>query len=250
MVVGMFDISKADQYFRRLKYEIQMWIGCYPSLFRLLVRMKSKRKHLIVKKDTDLVVEGFPRSGNTFAVAAFMLSQPHPLRMAHHLHVPAQIIYAIRHNIPTLVLVRRPDDAVLSLVLRESFISLRQGLRAYIRFYRRVTPYLSKCVVASFDDVTTDFGQVIHRLKEKYGTNFVPFEHSEDNVNRCFALVEKMDRQDRKRPVVTETTVARPSKVREGMKKRLVEELGKESVLLEQAFAVYKETLAFIESER
>ena len=43
---------------------------------------------------TELVIEAFPRSANTFATVAFQLSQPAPVRVAHHLHAPAQVTEA------------------------------------------------------------------------------------------------------------------------------------------------------------
>jgi hypothetical protein len=39
--------------------------------------------------------------------------------IAHPLHAPAQVIRAARWRILTLVLMRRPMDAVLSLVIRD-----------------------------------------------------------------------------------------------------------------------------------
>ena len=70
-----------------------------------------------VTPDKLVVIEGFPRSGNSFARRAFIMAQDETFdvtRIAHHLHVPAQVIRAARWRIPTLVLIRRPKDAVLS----------------------------------------------------------------------------------------------------------------------------------------
>ena len=36
----------------------------------------------VVGEDTDIVIEGYPRSANTFAVAAFRLAQPATPRIA------------------------------------------------------------------------------------------------------------------------------------------------------------------------
>jgi hypothetical protein len=47
--------------------------------------------------------------------------------IAHHLHAPAQVIRAARWRILTLVLMRRPRDAVLSLVIRDP-VSVDQAL--------------------------------------------------------------------------------------------------------------------------
>ena len=104
---------------RKLKYRVRQYLGLYPFLFLPAARLlgNRRRREFLVSPSTDLVIEGFPRSGNTFAVAAFVLSQPRPVRIAHHHHVPAQVIYAVKRGIPVLVVVRKPDDAVLSLVM-------------------------------------------------------------------------------------------------------------------------------------
>jgi hypothetical protein len=48
-------------------------------------------------------------------------------RIAHHLHVPAQVVRAARWQIPSLVLIRRPRDAVLSFAIWDP-ISVDQAL--------------------------------------------------------------------------------------------------------------------------
>ena len=58
---------------------------------------------------TQLVIEGYPRSANTYAVVAFAAVQPERPRIAHHLHVAAQVLAAVDRDIPTMVLIRRPQ---------------------------------------------------------------------------------------------------------------------------------------------
>lgn len=56
---------------------------------------------------------------------------------------------------------------------------------------------------------------MIDRLNQKFGSRFSRFQHSEDNVAKVLRLVEEMDKADTGRSYVTETTVARPSAIRE-----------------------------------
>src|SRR5262245_32533170 len=97
-------------------------IGQYPALYLPPVRWKRRAdlRHLRsgarnpsrsepVFRDTEAIIEGFPRSANTFAATAFQLAQTKPVRVAHHLHVPSQIIAGARWGIPTIVLVRDPE---------------------------------------------------------------------------------------------------------------------------------------------
>lgn len=59
----------------------------------------------------------------------------------------------------------------------------------------------------------------------RFGIDYKPFEPTEENVKACFELVDRMDREDRGRLEVTETTVARPSRQRQEMKGVLAKQL-------------------------
>jgi hypothetical protein len=54
--------------------------------------------------------------------------------IADRMHVPAQVVRAARWQIPTLVLIRRPRDAVLSFAVWDP-ISVDKALRYYLSFY-------------------------------------------------------------------------------------------------------------------
>lgn len=229
--------------FRKFKVSIQQYLGLYPVLYLSVMRLIGDRvrREYLVSKSTELVIEGFPRSGNTFAFAAFTLAQSRSVKIAHHHHVPAQIIYAIKNRIPVLVIVRKPDEAALSLVIREPYISIKDALSYYMLFYERIIPYSDNCLVATFEQVIGNFGAVILQLNEKFKTNYDKFENNAENVERCFGLIEEMDMLDTGRSEVKESTVARPSKERAKLKKKLKQsiELPANALLLEEAFEVY-----------
>ena len=200
---------------------LQIHTGGHPDVYYPLFRLLRTRQDFTraVTPDTQLVIEGFPRSGNSFARRAFILAQGEGFdktRIAHHLHVPAQVIRAAGWEIPTLLLIRRPKDAVLSLVIRDP-ISVDQALRYYVSFYETAERYRDAYVLGLFEEVTEDFGQVIERVNEKFGTTFSPFRHDEENVNKLFA---GMDTQAKNMygEALSERKVQRPSAVRERMK--------------------------------
>jgi hypothetical protein len=226
---------------RRAKGEFVSLIAQYPALFIPYYRLRGKNERFLVNENSEIVIEGFPRSANTFAVVAFSLVQEQPVRMAHHLHAPAQILWAVRREIPVMVLLREPTEAVLSLVMREPGVSLAQGLRRYVRFYTRVAPYRQQFVVAPFEQVTGAFGDVIGRVNAQFGTSFAVFDHSEEQVGKCFSIIEELNRKREQRGHVVELTVARPSAEREKAKDRLRAELEDERLLplLSRASAAY-----------
>ena len=123
----------------KIRHKLRSLIDTHPIVYLPLRRVRSKTRHIIVSKDTEIVIEGFPRSVNTFAVVAFTFAQGRPVKIARHLHAPAQVIAAVRREIPCIVLIRKPRDAVLSLLVRAPHISADQALKDYIRFYREET---------------------------------------------------------------------------------------------------------------
>jgi hypothetical protein len=157
----------------------------------------ARRRHRleVATDDTELLMDGFPRSGNTFAVVAFQLAQPAPVRTSHHIHSSAHMIAAAKRGTPIVVTVREPEDAVLSCVIREPYVTIAQGVRAYTAFYRRLLVWRERMVVATFDQVITDFGGVIDRANERFGTSFAPFTHTPESVAECFGIIEDRARR-------------------------------------------------------
>src|SRR5687768_15078094 len=105
----------------RARYSVRAVLSRYPSLYLSMVRRKYWGQ--IVEAGTELVIEAFPRSGNTFAVVAFQLAQARPVKIAHHLHAAAQVTRGVRLRKPTLVLIRDPLKAVSSHLVREPSVA-------------------------------------------------------------------------------------------------------------------------------
>jgi hypothetical protein len=228
----------------RLEKWLQIYAGGHPALYFTLYRLLRTRKDLAraVTPDTQLVIEGFPRSGNSFARRAFIMAQNDPQiknHIAHHLHVPAQVVRAARWKIPTLVLIRQPKDAVLSLAIRDP-ISVDQALKYYLSFYETVEKYRDAYVLGLFEEVTEDFGRVIQRVNDKFGTMFSLFRHDEENVSRVFAGMETHARK-KYGEKLWERKVQRPSAVRERMKHEIRYDLEnpKRKKVIAEAEAVY-----------
>lgn len=177
----------------------------YREVMRLRYRGTSNARR-IVAPSTDIVIEGFPRCANSFAVRAFRMDNDtdpdRPLRIATHMHSPAQVLLAVRWKIPTLVLIRHPDDAVVSFPAlavqlnkhgladaSESFMAaqISYWTQRYTQFYTSLLPVRDKIVVADFSETTSDFGAVVERLNKQTGSTFAAFEHTVGNVEHIFA---------------------------------------------------------------
>jgi hypothetical protein len=176
---------------RRARHRLRTRVSEYPAIYLPFARHKYPGPSPeVISSVTEFVIDGYTRSASTFAVYALQLAQPVPVRLAHHLHAPAQLVAAARAGVPALAVIREPHGAILSQLIREPDVALRDALIAYARFYERLFPYLTKLVVADFEEITKDFGAVTRRVNERFGTAFAEFEPIEQNVRRCFELIK------------------------------------------------------------
>ncbi len=201
----------------RATYEAKTVVAAYPSIAMPVARLR--RGHgILLGPGTDIVIEGYPRSANNFSVVALELAQRRPVRVAHHTHTPAHLLAALRAGVPALMLIREPEDAVLEFLIVRPELMPRQALRGYVRFYERLLPLKERLAVGRFPEVTADFGKVIRRVNERFGTDFAEFEHTEENVRRCFEAMERHWATLTADPLTFERRVGRPSDVRDRIK--------------------------------
>jgi hypothetical protein len=197
-------------------------VNAYPVVYRPLGRIRHRdRDDWSVRRDTDLTIEGFGRSGSTFAVDAIELAQSRPLRLAHHTHAAAQVITAVKWKVPTILIVRHPAQVVPSHMARRD-IGPRPPLIAWIRFHERVLPYRDGFVVTPFEEMTTDLGAVIRRVNVRFGTSFDVFENSPEAETAVF---ERIEARNRRRfgfgSLEGQRSLARPTAEREARKEAL-----------------------------
>jgi len=147
----------------------------------------------VIDAGTEAVIDGYTRSASTFAVYAFQTAQPAPVRLAHHLHAPAQLMEAARRGLPTLLVIREPRGAVLSQVVREPGVDLLDAVWAYSRFHESLRACREAFVVADFAEVTADFGGVVARMNARFGTSYGVLDGSPEQLAWCRRLVGLRD---------------------------------------------------------
>lgn len=209
-----------------MRWELRTLAGRHAALYLPAIRWRYRPGQFQIpfRDDTELVIDGFLRSGTTYAFTAFELVQPRKVRVAHHGHAPAQVLAAVRAGVPAIVLVREPEETVLSLVVRLPHLTLRQGMRGYARFYEPLIPVKDSVVVAPFETAVSDLGSVIRELNRRFGTSFVEFEHTEENEAKVRALIDEGDRRQFGPGEGFERAAGRPSELREGLKAALRQE--------------------------
>ncbi len=228
---------------RGLVYSARYLVNAYPAIYMPIARLRhGHRDNWALSRDTDLVIEGLARSGNTFVVCAFQIAQRRSVRVAHHTHAAAQVITAARMGVPALVIVRDPAQVAAShMALRG--VSAKRALSAWVRYHERILPYRDRLEIADFDAVIRDVGEAIRRVNEKFGTRFDEFEHTAENEARVFQMIENLNRA-RFDPGSEEAAriLARPSADREAKKQRFARGLDDPRLaqLRARADAVYR----------
>ena len=201
-------------------------------------RYRGKRyKRKIISRETDIVIEGYPRSANSFSVKAFKFANGDDYKIATHLHAFPQVVVGVEYKIPTLLLLREPFDCIVSYAaLRAENMgidvfnktsNIKWLLEDYITFYKNLLPYKDQVVVGVFSDVLQDYGAVLKRVNEKFETNFTEFEHSKENVKEVFS---------------TSKSHLSPSEKREDIKKEFLQQMEalKSSPIFAEAKKLYQ----------
>jgi hypothetical protein len=198
---------------KRTARTVRVRLGAHPGFLPMTLRtVRDPLDRVRIAPHTQLVIEGFPRSGNSFASSAFGFAQNWQVHRASNTHLPAQVVVAVRRQLPTLVVIRPPLDAVASLLVATPYLLPASGIREWLQFYTVVEPLAEGYVLATFAEVTTDFGVVIDRVNKRFGTTFRRFEHNDDNVAAVQRGLE--DHNAHLHGALVETVVARPSEAR------------------------------------
>ena len=101
--------------------------------------LKIRKDKRLVNSNTDIVIEGYSRSGNTFFVNAFIYFSKKKMKIAHHTHSIANIEYGIRYKKKVLVCIRHPMNTIYSnynyFISNYSKINVKSLLKEYFDFY-------------------------------------------------------------------------------------------------------------------
>lgn len=167
----------------------------------LLFRLKAMQNHegrRLVQRGDDAVIDGYPRSANSFAHDAFAAAQGRPVRVGNHFHSPAQFALARRYGVPAMLVLREPVEAALSwVVFHDGGFDAEKALQFYTHFHRPLLRMTDSFVVAPFEEVTSDYGRSIQRLNDHFGSGFNTFEHNEDSAREIFdKLAAQLKRRD------------------------------------------------------
>lgn len=199
--------EKISNWFSRQYWGVWFWLGNAPwatTLFRkTFVRKWQKGKPVEsafcrdVTKETVMVWEGFPSSGNSSSTKLIRKAVGREVPITNHTHSANLIAHAIRLEKPVVVLIRDPLDCVESMTRRWSFHKADTCLSWYILFYKRLMPIREELIVVKFSTVISDIGRVFSHLRERHGLEIdctVDIK-SEWVVGKKLALLSEDERQ-------------------------------------------------------
>lgn len=161
---------------RRVLRRMRSAVSTMPVIYIPLRR--RRRSDTVAGPETEFLLEGYPRCGNTWAEMALRHAATRPVKMAHHSHAAAHVIHGLRLGIPTLVLYRAPDPSVRSLLAMSARnMTALDAYREYVLFYETVLKQSrDKLAFASFEDVTQRIDRVASYLRDRFGLPFEPFD--------------------------------------------------------------------------
>lgn len=154
-------------------------------------REESFRLRRVVRPGDTFVIDGFPRSANTFATHAFLLAQRTPILLGNHTHAASQFHLARSYRVPALLVIREPLGAVASAMVYDGGNDPRPHLVRYIIFHRSVRRSRHHFEVGRFDEVTRNFAGVIARVNARYGSHFLSDYGSDDDVFNSISLQQE-----------------------------------------------------------
>jgi hypothetical protein len=193
-------------------------------------------------RHTRIVIDGFGRSANSYARAAFEYTNgTHGI--CSHIHSHRAIQLGVRHHVPVIVLIREPGAAIASALQYTPEIVPIHAVAAWVRYYRHVLPLIDEVVVGHFPDVIEDFAAVIDRVNARFGTDFVRYEKTDEsevavreNVDTWTRALVPAERQ--------EWAFARPTPSRRPAAEILARFDARARSELDRAKAVYDQVLA------
>lgn len=240
--------SAAKRIVRRLapvstRYRVRTRLLETPVVSEFFVAIDpTMRTHHRVTRATRIVIDGFPRSANSYARAAFEYANG-TAGVCSHLHTARSIELGVKHGVPTVVLVRHPRPVIASSMQYSDGVPAIDGIRSWLRLHQRVLPLADRVVIGLFDDVVSDFGGVIDRVNARFGTSFQRYERTAESDAAVFAEIDGWTRA-MVEPDRQEQAYSRPNEKRRTADEVLADLDPRATRLLARASALYDEVVA------
>lgn len=107
----------------------------------------------LVRRTTDVVLEGYPSSANSYSQALLRFAFD-GVSLSSHTHCVANLKLAMIYKVPVVFVIRRPEDAIASLAVRFELSNYSDLLTDYLELIGFLNANLPDSMVFLFEDVT------------------------------------------------------------------------------------------------
>ena len=132
---------------------------------------RKYNRNFICADTTDMVVEGYPRSSNTFTVDFLYLLMERAGKtghIAHHTHDVTNLLLGLKLGVPAVVLLRDPVEAVASFMIY-SDLDVTEAVQRYVDFYQPLQAVKRRTMIVPFEILTGDFNVFVSALNTRFG---------------------------------------------------------------------------------
>ena len=189
-------------------------------VFLPLFRLYKNRFPQLPLPDTAICIEAYPRSANTYFVSGFQMWNSR-VNVAHHSHLAGSLKFAIKHGLPAVVLIRKPEDAIASTMAWDNLLTSSVALLAYIHFYYSLRKYRNRVLILQFEDVVRSPDKCVDHINQRFGTdfNFTQFTPAVDQIVR--ERIQKGDERNNR----NEVNSTLPNQTKDELKQQQIDQL-------------------------
>ena len=143
-----------------LKSKVKKSLYLYPIVHRFSGNKWSK----YTNENTDICLEGYPSSANSF-VYNVVKKAFEGKNVSHHTHTISNVKKAIKLNVPTLVLIRSPKEAISSRCVRFE-IKTEEAIIQYYEFYKFIEKVRDKIFLLCFEEAVNKTSSAMREFEE------------------------------------------------------------------------------------
>lgn len=202
---------------RRAKFYAWSVLSNRPFIFPLIQKFAGNSFKKYCDKKTDICIEGFPSSANSFVYNIFRKIRT-DIKIGHHTHSVANVKRALRFGVPTLILYRHPEDAVSSKCARFGADPREASLR-YAHFYAYILEVSDEVMLISFEEATEKANYMINKF-ENFSKIKFPVKDISKLEKEVMSHIETWSDRNKKRKKIS-TPSDKRDKIKIGIKSRI-----------------------------
>lgn len=178
---------------RVIRRLFRLFVSTRPALYGSYAKLENLQFRLT--DTTEIVIDSYPRSANSFFEAAFTMAHKGQIEVAHHAHAAAQVLAGEKKGLPCVVLVREPEAAIASFYeMNGGHYPIWLCTQEYVAFYSALLPVLNNLVVLPTEFLELRFHDLMVFLRDQYALKLEPYEIDANVRADLFNMVDATGR--------------------------------------------------------